>query len=72
MRLFIKESKKEKKDFKKFVSRHSSAYVDWELLYRMDKCQINEIPLDEFLELIARDDLWYNTFLNNIKIRLTK
>jgi hypothetical protein len=72
MKLFTKESKKDKKDFKKFISRHSSAYLDWELLHRINNQSLDEVPLDNFLDLIARDDLWYNTFLNNIKIRLTK
>jgi hypothetical protein len=72
MKLSTEESKKDKKDFKKFISRHSNAYTDWEILHRMNNCALDEIPLDNFLNLIARDDLWYNTFLNNIKIRLTK
>lgn len=62
----------DKKEFKKFISRHSNAFVDWELLYRTSRDSLDEIPLDNFLDLIARDRVWYNTFLSNIKIRINK
>lgn len=62
----------DKKELKKFTSRHSSAFVDWEILYRTHNDSLDEIPLDNFLDIIARDRVWYNTFLSNIKIRLNK
>lgn len=61
----------DKKELRKFISRHSSAFVDWEILHRIHKDSMDEIPLDNFLDIIGRDRLWYNTFLNNIKVRLT-
>ncbi len=72
MKLYYKEKLTDKNNFKRFVSRHSSAFTDWEILHRAHKGIYDEIPLDNFLDLIARDYQWYTTFLNNIKIRLTK
>lgn len=60
------------KEFRKFVSKHTDAFVQWEMLSRADNDDFSEIPLEDFLDMIARDNLWYTTFLNNIKIRLTK
>lgn len=72
MKLYTNENEIDKKELKKFVARHSTAYTDWEILHRLDRDEIDEIPLDNFLDMIARDEVWYNTFLNNIKIRLLK
>ena len=72
MKSYYKENLTDKNNFKKFASRHSSAFTDWEMLHRADKEIYDEIPLDNFLDLIGRDYQWYTTFLNNIKIRLTK
>ncbi len=72
MKSYYKESSIDKKNFKRFASKHSSAFVDWEILYRANNEIYEEIPLDNFLNMIARDYQWYTTFLNNIKIRLTK
>lgn len=72
MKSYTSESSKDKKELKKFISRHTSAYVDWEMLHRLDNNFIDEIPLDNFLDMIGRDYLWYNTFLNNIKVRMKK
>tara|TARA_E500000305_G_C3834530_1_gene148879 strand:- start:244 stop:456 length:213 start_codon:yes stop_codon:yes gene_type:complete len=58
------------KEFKKFVSRHSQAYIEWEMLSRADSDDVYEIPLCDFLDMISRDYQWYTTFLNNIKVRL--
>ena len=52
-------------------NKHCDAYVQWEMLHRAHLFTIDEIPLDHFLDVIGRDPLWYNTFLNNIKVRLT-
>lgn len=71
MKLSTKENSIDKKDLKKLVSRHCDAYVQWEMLHRAHLFTIDEIPIDHFLDIIGRDYLWYNTFLNNIKIRLT-
>jgi len=67
MNYYTKESNKE---FKKFASRHSQAYIEWEMLSRADSDDIYEIPLWDFLDMISRDYQWYTTFLNNIKVRL--
>ncbi len=72
MKSFTSESFCESKELKRFSSRHSNAFTDWEILYRIENDIWEEIPLDIFLDLIARDMQWYNTFLNNIKVRLTK
>lgn len=48
------------------------AYTDWEMLHRLDKDILDEMPLDNFLDCISRDFDWYETFLNNMKIRLNK
>ena len=42
------------------------------ILHRCEHDTHDEIPLDDFLDMIARDSHWYAIFLNNIKIRLTK
>jgi hypothetical protein len=72
MKSSISENCSESKELKRFVSRHSNAFADWEILYRIDNDVWEEIPMDIFLDLIARDAQWYTTFLNNIKVRLTK
>jgi len=72
MKLSISESSSESKELKKFASKHSSAFVDWEILHRCQHDIHEEIPLGDFLDMIARDPHWYSIFLNNIKIRLTK
>ena len=72
MKLSTIVSSSEIKELKKFASRHSSAFVDWEILHRCEHETHDEIPLDDFLDMIARDSHWYAIFLNNIKIRLTK
>jgi hypothetical protein len=72
MKSSISENSSESKELKRFVSRHSNAFADWEILYRIDNDVWEEIPMDIFLDLIARDAQWYTTFLNNIKVRLTK
>lgn len=72
MKLYTKESKIEEKELKKLVSRHTEAYTYWEILNRLQNDDTDEIPLDVFLDLIGRDHSWYYTFLNNIRIRLTK
>ncbi len=72
MKSSTSESSSESKELKRFASRHSDAFADWEILYRIENDIWDEIPLDSFLDLIARDAQWYTTFLNNIKVRLTK
>jgi len=72
MKSYTSESSTDKKELKKFISRHTSAYVDWEILQRLHNDSIDEIPLDNFLDMIGRDYVWYNTFLNNIKVRMKK
>jgi len=72
MKLSISESSNESKELKKFASKHSSAFVDWEILHRCQHDIYEEIPLCDFLDMIARDPHWYSIFLNNIKIRLNK
>lgn len=72
MKLYTRENSKESKEIKKFVSRHSRAFTDWEILYRSDKGIYDEIPLDNFLDIISKDYHSYTIFLNNIKVRLTK
>ena len=69
---YTRENSKEYKDLKKLVSKHSMAYTDWEMLHRLDKDILDEMPLDNFLDCISRDFDWYETFLNNMKIRLNK
>lgn len=44
--------------------------MDWEILHRASHDNYEEIPLDALLDMIARDNQWYTTFLNNIKVRL--
>ena len=70
MKLFTKENSNESKELKKFISRHSRAFVDWEILHRASHDNYEEVPLDTLLDMIARDNQWYTTFLNNIKVRL--
>ena len=72
MKSSTSESSSVSKELKNFASRHSSAFVDWEILHRCEHETHDEIPLDDFLDMIARDSHWYAIFLNNIKIRLTK
>jgi hypothetical protein len=72
MKSYTSESSTDKKELKKFISRHTAAYVDWEILQRLHNDSIDEIPLDNFLDMIGRDYVWYNTFLNNIKVRMKK
>jgi hypothetical protein len=72
MRLSTIESSSESKDLKRFASRHSSAFIDWEIMYRVYNDIYEEIPLHDFLDIISKDYQWYTTFLNNIKIRLQK
>jgi hypothetical protein len=72
MKSSTSEKSSESKELKKFASRHSNAFVDWEILHRMSNDSYEEIPLDNFLDVISRDTQWYTTFLNNIRVRLTK
>lgn len=72
MKLSTSESSSESKELKRFISKHSSAFVDWEILHRANSELYDEIPLCDFLDMIARDPHWYSIFLNNIRVRLTK
>lgn len=72
MKSYTSEKKIDKKELKIFTSKHSEAFTDWDYLHRMHTDSFDEIPLDHFLDMIGRDYVWYNTFLNNIKIRLSK
>ena len=72
MKSSTSESSSESKELRRFVSRHSSAFVDWEILHRSHHEIDEEIHLEDFLDMIARDSHWYSIFLNNIKVRLTK
>jgi hypothetical protein len=58
------------KDFKRFASKHSNAFIDWEMLHRAHTENWEEVGLDDLLEMISRTEHWYSTFLNNIRIRL--
>lgn len=72
MRLSKKEKNKDRKDFRKFASKHCDAFVAWEMLRRADSDNFDEMDLEEFLDAIGRDSLWYYTFLNNIRLRNIK
>lgn len=74
MKTYISENSLDpkQKEFRKFVSKHTDAFVQWEMLSRADDEDFTEIPIEDFLDMIARDSIWYTTFLNNIKVRLTK
>jgi hypothetical protein len=69
MKLFKKEKSKEQKEFRKFASKHCDAFVEWETLHRANFDNFYEMHLEEFLDAIGRDSLWYYTFLNNIRLR---
>lgn len=60
------------KEFNKFASRHSNAFIDWEILNRVHNENFEEIGLQDLLDMISRSEHWYATFLNNIRIRLIK
>lgn len=70
MKSSTKEKSSENKELKKFISRHSKAFTDWEILHRASHENYEEVSLDCLLDLIARDKQWYTTFLNNIRIKL--
>lgn len=72
MKTYTKEKSLGRDSFRAFHSRHTGAFVDWEILHRSHLSELEEMHLGDMLESISRDSLWYNTFLNNIVERVKK
>lgn len=55
-----------------FLKKHSAAYSAWEILNRAANNRMEEIPCDILIEILGRDEVWFNNTISNARNRIKR